>query len=149
MSAREHEWDLRFLELAKHISGWSKDPSTRTGAVIVDQDRRVVSVGFNGLPRGVEDTTERLWDREQKYKMMVHCDRNALLFARGSVSGCAMYAWPLGPCASCAAMIIQAGIRRVVSPPLPERLRERWGLDMGLTREMFKEVGIEWEEVRE
>ncbi len=81
------KWDKRFLELAKHVSLWSKDPSTKTGSVIVDQKRRVVSGGYNGLPIGVEDLDERLNNREIKYKMIVHCERNALLFANRDLGG--------------------------------------------------------------
>lgn len=147
MKRDPHWWDCWFLGLAKYVSTASKDPSTQTGAVIVDEKRRVVSTGYNGIPRGVDDSVERLWDRELKYRLIVHADRNALLFARGPVEGCTIYTWPFGPCVPCAAMLIQAGIRRVVSPPLPGALRDRWGSDMELTREMFKEANVEWEEV--
>ena len=140
-------WDRWFLGLAKYISTASKDPSTQAGVVIVDEGRRVVSTGYNGLPRGMEDSVERLWDRELKYRMTIHAEANAMLFTHGPVDGCSIYTWPFGPCSPCAARLIQAGIRRVVSPPLPESLRERWESDMELTREMFKEVGIEWGEV--
>ena len=64
------KWDVRFLELAKHISLWSKDPSTQVGCVVVGPDREIRSTGFNGLPRGLEDTEERLNNREIKYPMM-------------------------------------------------------------------------------
>ena len=67
------KWDLRFIELAKLVSTWSKDPSTQTGAVIVDPNRRVVSVGYNGFPIGVDDDPERYANRDLKYKMIVHC----------------------------------------------------------------------------
>jgi dCMP deaminase len=50
------KWDLRFLELAKHIAAWSKDPSTQVGCVVVGADREIRSTGFNGLPRGIEDS---------------------------------------------------------------------------------------------
>jgi dCMP deaminase len=85
---KKHIWDLRFLTLAKTVSTWSKDPSTKVGAVIVDKNRRVVSLGYNGFPKGVKDTIEKLEDREQKYKHMVHAERNAMLFANKSLKGC-------------------------------------------------------------
>src|SRR3989344_2191240 len=84
---RTEKWDRRFLALAEHVAQWSKDPSTKTGAVIVDPNNRVVSLGYNGFPRGVNDLPERLSNRELKYKIIVHCERNALLFARESVRG--------------------------------------------------------------
>src|ERR1700686_4396012 len=95
------KWDRRFLELAKHIASWSKDPSTQTGAVIVDQKRRIVSVGFNGLAQGVEDKPERLHNRDLKYNMFVHCERNAIIFATQSLAGCTIYVWPFMSCGEC------------------------------------------------
>ena len=73
------KWDLRFLEMARNAASWSKDPSTKVGAIIVDDDKRVISVGYNGFPKGVRDD-ERLDDRQEKYKIIVHAERNALLF---------------------------------------------------------------------
>ena len=58
------KWDVRFLELAKQIASWSKDPSTQVGCVVVGPDREIRSTGFNGLPRGIEDSEERLNNRE-------------------------------------------------------------------------------------
>ena len=77
------KWDKRFLELAKHISDWSKDPSTSTkvGCIVVGEDREIRSTGFNGFPRGIEDKTERLEDREQKYPMICHAEENAIMHA--------------------------------------------------------------------
>lgn len=148
VEARPSEkWDRRLLELARFVSSWSKDPSTQTGAVIADPRFRIVSVGYNGFPRGVEYSEARLSDRELKYKLIIHCERNALLFAQRSVEGCTLYTWPLSSCAPCAAMVIQAGIRRCVYPPLLDTLRERWGADVRLAGELFKEVGIECVEV--
>ena len=106
-------WDEWFLGLARYISTASKDPSTKVGAVVVDQDRRIVSAGYNGLPRGVEDTEDRLANREVKYKLILHAERNALLFAKQSLKGCCIYVWPMMPCGACASMIIQTGITRV------------------------------------
>ena len=136
-------WDSRFIELAKHISTWSKDPSTQVGAVIVDKDHRIVSLGFNGFARGVLDEPDRYADRETKYKMVVHAESNALIFARQDLRGTALYVWPFMPCASCAAKVIQAGICQVVAPPTPPELAERWAKDLELTRVMFHEAGVQ------
>jgi dCMP deaminase len=132
-------WSHRFLDLAEFLSNWSKDPSTKVGAVIVDDERRIVSTGYNGLARGVEDTWERLNNRELKYKIVVHAERNAIIFARQNLKGCTLFTWPFMPCAACAAMVIQAGIKEVVS------LRNdnpRWQDDFKLTEQMFKEAGV-------
>lgn len=133
------KWDNRFLELAKHIASWSKDPSTQTGAVIADQKRRVVSLGYNGLAQGVEDKPERLNNRDLKYKMFVHCERNAIIFARQPLDGCTLYTWPFMSCAACAALVIQAGIARVVAPVSEN---PRWLEDFKLSMDQFKEAGV-------
>lgn len=133
------KWDRRFIELAKFIASWSKDPSTQTGAVIVDDQRRVVSVGYNGLPMGVRDLPERLEVREVKYKIIVHCERNALLFARGPVNGFTLYTWPFMSCSTCAAMVIQSGIKRCVAPYSDN---PRWVEDFKLACQLFREAGV-------
>lgn len=132
-------WDYRFLDLARYIGTWSKDPSTKVGAVIVSPHKRVISTGFNGLPSGVEDTIERLHNRELKYQMIVHAERNAILDARQSVRGFGIYVWPMMPCAVCATMIIQAGLAEVVAPVSDN---PRWVESFQLTREMFREAGV-------
>ena len=131
-------WDDRFLELATVISSWSKDPSTQVGAVIVDDDNRVISIGYNGFPKGIKDD-HRLSNRDLKYEMIVHAEANALLFANAPVKGCTIYTWPFQPCSRCAALIIQAGIRRVVSV---ESKDQKWSSSFQLSSDMFCEVGI-------
>lgn len=138
------KWDTRFLALAEHIAGWSKDTSTQTGAVIVSPNKRVVSVGFNGLPQGVEDSSERLNNRQLKYQLILHCEMNAIIFTRESLLGCMLYTWPLASCSNCAAAVIQAGIWRCVAPTLPEGLKERWQESLELTRQLYHEAGIEF-----
>jgi dCMP deaminase len=137
---RQEKWDRRFVELSKFIAQWSLDPSTKTGSVITDPKRRVISVGYNGLAQGVEDLPERLNNREIKYKIIVHCERNALLFANRSVEGCTLYTWPFMSCSTCASMVIQAGIKRVVAPWSDN---ERWIAEFELSKQMFKEAGVE------
>lgn len=139
MAVSNEKWDRRFLELAEFVAKWSKDPSTKTGAIIVDPNNRIVSVGYNGFPRGVNDSPERLENREVKYKIVVHCERNALLFARGPVVGCRLYTWPFMSCAPCAAMVIQAGIVEVVAPVSDN---PRWKDDFDLAQTLFSEGGV-------
>ena len=76
------KWELRYLEMAKLVSTWSKDPSTKVGAVIVDSDNTVISVGFNGLPRRIQDTDQRLNNRDIKLKMIIHAEINAIITAK-------------------------------------------------------------------
>lgn len=135
----QEKWDKRFLQMAELTASWSLDPSTKTGAVIVDPKRRIVSLGYNGLPQGIADTPERLNVRELKYKIIVHCERNAIIFANRDLSGCTLYTWPFMSCATCAAMVIQAGIIRVVAPASDN---PRWAEDFKLSTELFNEAGL-------
>jgi dCMP deaminase len=131
-------WDKRFLELAEHVAQWSKDPRTKVGAVIVDEKKRVVSVGYNGFPRGVFDSDERYEDRDTKLLFVAHAERNALDNAPLQVDGCTMYV-PLLPCNECAKSIIQKGITRVVTYN-PTRDGSMFNWDV--TIKMFKESGV-------
>lgn len=117
------KWDRRFLDMAELVASWSKDPSTKVGAVIVRPDKTVCSVGFNGFPRGVPDAEEWLLDRATKYAYTVHAEMNAILTANEPVRGATIYT-TFHPCASCAAAIVQVGIVRVVV--LADATPERW-----------------------
>ena len=142
------KWDKRYLSLAEFVAQWSKDPSTKTGAVICDPSKRIISLGYNGFPIGVDDSPERLNNREVKYQMIVHCERNAIIFARQNLEGCTLYTWPFASCSACAGMVIQTGIKRVVYPKLTDPgLIERWGKSLELTYQMFDEAGLERVEI--
>lgn len=132
------KWDNRFLDLAKLISTWSKDPSTQVGAVIVDNDNRVVSVGYNGFPQKISDN-DRLEKREEKYNIIVHAEANALLFANKSVNGFTLYTYPFQPCSKCASLIIQSGIKRVVTIINDD---DRWAENFCIARRLLAEANI-------
>lgn len=135
------KWDRRFLGMAQYIATWSKDPSTQCGSVIT-QGKRIVSLGFNGLPSGVEDHPERLHSREVKYEMILHAEVNALMFAGRDLQDCTIYVWPMPPCPRCMAQIVQSGIKRVVSVPLSHDHSERWGKGLEVSKTMCKDAGV-------
>jgi len=140
-----NKWDLRFIDLAEHIAKWSKDPSTQVGAVIVRPDKTIASVGYNGFPRGTDDSDHLYEDKEVKYARVVHAEINALLSASGqSLHGCTVYVSPLYPCPQCAAALIQAGIVRVVA-----RLSNRpdWMKRFEISMQLLKEANVEVETV--
>jgi len=140
------DWDSRFLSLAAQVAEWSKDPSTKCGAVVVRPDRTVASLGYNGFPRGVEDAPKLLNNREEKYKRVVHAEMNALLFCQEHVRrGYVLYTWPFLPCCRCAAHVIQKGIGRVVAPGGNGPLWDRH--DVTLSRALFAEASVAVEEV--
>lgn len=137
------KWDSRFLALAEAIATWSKDPSTRVGAVIVRPDRTIASIGFNGFPRGVEDSVERYADRPTKYAMVVHAEANAIVNAREPLHGYTFYC-TLFPCSSCASLIIQAGITDVYSlMPAADQI-DRWKDSWKTSETMFNEANVGW-----
>lgn len=136
-----NKWDCRMLGIASLVATWSKDPSTGVGAVIVDEKNRVVSMGFNGFPRSVRDDDQILNNRDEKLRRTIHAEANAILFAGRSVEGCTIYVTH-PPCAKCAATIIQAGIRRVVSRPPWNSFTERWADDIRSAAEMFAEADV-------
>ena len=137
------KWDKRFLALASHSAGWSKDPSTQVGCVVVGPDREIRSTGFNGFPRGIEDSIARLENRELKYPLICHAEENAIMHAARigiSLKGCTAYVtWP--PCSRCARSLIQAGVDEVVYPAESE-IPERWGDDFEIATSMMNEAGL-------
>lgn len=136
-------WDEKYLGLAKYISTWSKDPSTKVGAVIVSPENYIVSLGYNGFPKGFPDEDKYLNDRELKYKLTVHAEANAMASSRNA-KGCTIYVFPFLPCTRCASEIVQYGISRVVSP---KSENERWVEEWKLTRQIFSECKVLWDEV--
>jgi dCMP deaminase len=142
------QWDMRFLDLARTVSMWSKDPSTKVGAVIVRPDKTVLSLGFNGFPRGCDDHPDIYAERERKYMRVVHAEVNAVLTAPERAAGCTVYVWPPaaepGTCANCAGAMIQAGIKRVVHV-YAEGLafNERWLASYAEAMAMYAEAQVE------
>jgi len=125
------------MGLARYISGESKDPSTQVGCAVLDPKGRVMGLGYNGFPRGIQDD-ERLGDRAKKYPMIVHAEANAILNARGGVEGGTLFCTAV-PCSTCAGLIIQAGIVEVVSNFM---IIGRWDESQLIAFEMFDEAGI-------
>lgn len=134
-------WSLRYLGLARHVASWSKDPSSKVGSVIVRPDNSIVSTGFNGFPRGVSDTPERLNNRDVKYPLVVHAEMNALSFAREDVRGYTLYCTH-PPCSVCAGLIIQNGIQYVVCEEPTPAMVKRWGVSFTYMKTMFEEAMV-------
>lgn len=137
------KWNQRWLDVAEMVATWSKDPSTKVGAVLFhSQDNVPLAFGYNGLARGVSDDDNRLQNRELKYSLTVHAEANALLNALRSgatVKGSTlMVTHP--PCTACAALIIQAGVSHVMYKAPNEDYLSRW--DTRLSDEMFAEAGV-------
>lgn len=156
-------WDRRFLNIAREVSSWSKDPSTQVGAVLVNEWRRIISTGYNGLPANLPDDQDKLLDRNYKLENIIHAEVNCLnnltddpLEIHNGVPlvklhelvdiapNCTMYTYPLLPCPKCANIIAVTGITRVVSILPDYSLEGRWRLQE--SRNIFYSTGIECEE---
>ena len=136
------KWDFRFLRLAREVSTWSKDPSTKIGAVAC-KDKRILSMGYNGFPSGIEDTNDRLENKEQKYKFVVHGEMNCIYNATlngVSLKSATMYVYGLPICNECAKGIIQVGINRVVM--CFTDASQKWQTSFLTSKTMFEESGI-------
>ena len=141
----DNKWDGRFVELASHIAKWSKDPSTKCGAVIVRSDKTIASVGYNGFPRGLDDSGKLYDNRSVKYDRVIHAEMNAILNASESLKGHTLYTWPLPTCSRCAVHVIQSGIVRVVFPKLVTKEEiGRWGDSVQNALDYYKEANVEY-----
>lgn len=139
-----NQWHVRFLELAKHVSEWSKD-TTKVGAIIADPDtHQVLGIGYNGFPRNVEDLSERYKDNELKLKLVVHAEVNAILNAK-SAKGAYMYVYPTfmmpASCPECAKLIVQSGIKRLYYYRT-ESISEKWQDLAKYSRIILEEGGV-------
>ena len=129
MARRDHlSWDDYFMSVAMLSAQRSKDPSTQVGACIVNADRKIVGIGYNGFPIGCDDDSLP-WTRESedplqtKYPYVCHAEMNAIMNAHADLKGCTIYV-DLFPCNECAKLIIQSGIRKVVY--LHDKYHDDW-----------------------
>lgn len=151
-------WDRHFLERCILNARMSKDPRTQIGCVIVGPHHEQRADGFNGFPRGIEDTSERLNDRDMKMRLIVHAERNAICNAARigtPLLGSTLYlaatdntgmVWGGPPCTACVIELIQAGIASVVSFPV-KPVPSKWHEDLAFAREVLAEAGILYREV--
>ena len=138
------KWDMRFMNVAREISTWSKDPSKQIGAVAVNSDRRILATGYNGFPKGIEDTPERYENRELKYSLVVHAEMNCIYnatFNGISLKDATLYVWGLPVCSDCAKGIIQVGINRIVMAT--SDVPGKWSDSFEKSRTMFEEANVE------
>jgi dCMP deaminase len=139
------DWDKRYIDLADFISQWSKDKSTKVGSVIVDEENHdIVSIGYNGFPRGCDDTKEERHLRPAKYWYTEHSERNCIYNASRngkSTNGKIMYV-QFFPCVDCARGIIQSGIKRLITTE-PDFNNPRWGESAKIAKELLDECGVE------
>ena len=113
MATSQKEWDEYFLKIAETVALKSKDPSSKMGCVIVDPKKRVISVGYNGMIQGADESKMTLSERPMKYHFVIHSEMNALLYAHKDLTGCTIYNMT-ATCDNCLKHCLQAGIKRFV-----------------------------------
>jgi dCMP deaminase len=144
------KWDERYMDIAKRIAAWSKDPSRKIGAVAVGSKGQILSQGYNGFPRGILDSTDRYQNRERKYQLVVHAEMNVIFnatFNGVSLDGASLYVYGLPVCSECSKGIIQVGVKRVVILT-DDAVPDIWTNSFKITSEMLSEAGVEWQWVQ-
>ena len=137
-------WGDKYIKLAKQISTWSKDPSTKVGAVVIGEHGQLLSQGYNGFPRGIHDTDDRLNNRERKYELVVHAEMNAIYNASltgVSLKNSTLYVYGLPICNECAKGIIQVGIKKVVAMR-PQIYNSEWDKSNKNAEALFREAEV-------
>jgi dCMP deaminase len=138
-------WNTRYMAMAKEISLWSKDPNTKVGAVAVGTKGQILSQGYNGFPRGIFDTEERLNDRPTKYKYVVHAEMNVIYnatYSGVSLDGAKLFVYGLPVCNECCKGIIQVGIKEVYVAQECIDIRPMWFESWMQSLDMFNESGV-------
>jgi dCMP deaminase len=136
--SHSQKWQHRYLDVADLMASWSKDPSTKCGAVLVSADGKIVSTGYNGFPKGLDDSL--MADREYKAPRVIHAERNALANARQDVRGMTLYV--THPCCPiCANLISAFGLAAVVC-----RDNTDFGVryEQSITEQILRDAGIEF-----
>lgn len=110
---KQTEWDEYFMNIAEAVAAKSKDPSSKMGCVVVDKNKRVVSLGYNGMIQGADESKMTLSERPMKYYFAIHSEMNAVLFAKRDLKGCTIYN-QMATCENCLKYCLQAGIKRFV-----------------------------------
>jgi len=138
-----NKWDIRWLQLAQFISNWSKDPSTKVGAVVAI-GKEEISKGYNGFARGENDHPLLYKDREYKYKHILHAEDNALERAEGyDLSEATFYTWPCQPCAVCTQKLIDKGVKRIVTVAPTQDMLDRWKDSFEESQKLLDSAGVE------
>ena len=131
------------MKLAKEVSTWSKDPSTKIGSVAVSNKKQILSLGYNGFPSKIKDD-DRLFDRPEKLKLVIHSEMNLILNALKngvSLDNAAIFVYNLPICSSCAKHVIQSGISEIYLS-FPKDIKEMWIEESTISYNLFKEANI-------
>lgn len=137
---KSERWDHYGIREARLSASMSKDPSKQVGACVLRPDGSIATKGWNGFPRGCDDNPEIYSDKSRKLMRTVHAEANAIVSAYAPLHGCTIYVTPMQPCSSCAGLIIQSGITRVVTDQINHS--KRWEQEFAEAKLMFDEAGV-------
>jgi dCMP deaminase len=140
---------IKYYKLAREMADlFSKDPSTKVGSIFLAPESLMIrTCGFNGMPRGIDETRSERWERPGKYLWCEHSERNAIYNAAREGVGLegSIAVVTLMPCVDCARALIQVGVKTLVTvrPDMSDEKWARWGESFAVAREMFEEVGLD------
>lgn len=143
MNIKSEKWLNRFMKIAEDVSEWSKDPSSKIGAVIISNTGRILATGYNGFSSRFNDTEDLYQNREFKYSRIIHAEMNALINALNygiNIDNSLLFVYGLPVCNECAKIISNTNIKTVV---MKYKHSEKWEESFKITKEIFKECGIE------
>ena len=141
-----------FINIAKEVSNFSKDPRRKIGAISVDNDKKILSTGYNGFPRGILDSEEDWNNREIKNKFVVHAEANMVYnatYTGVSLKDSTIYVYGLPVCSNCALSLIQSGVKKVIYYHDYIEGDEKWIESFKETQKLFTLAGIEVEKFTE
>lgn len=136
----ENKWNLRFMRIAREVASWSKDPGHKVGAVITSPNHHIISTGYNGVPKGIDEPEDEI----RRVSITIHAEVNAVMHGLASgqeLRGSSMYIYQLAPCASCASLIIQNGISKVFLLQKGDSASS-WIKSQEVAAEFFKKAGV-------
>ena len=148
MPMDRQKWHYRYLNLAKEVAKWSKDPSSQIGAVAIGNKGQVLAQGYNGFPRGIRHSASRLNNKETKYKYIVHAEQNLIYNATYNgvcLEDSEVYVSGLPVCSECAKGLIQVGVKQVIMPSPPEDTPGKWLESWELSKALFSECKVQWQ----
>jgi dCMP deaminase len=146
------KWDGRFLGIARSISSWSKDPSTKVGALAVNVERKMIAQGYNGFPKGCDDSSLFYSNRESKYARIIHAETNVICNACNSRVGlhsATIYIYGMYPCPECIKLLAQVHVARIVFQLGETQNLEKWKVGFETSKSLMRELHIGYTHYKE
>lgn len=145
------KWDDRIFDIAQSVATWSKDPSTKVACVAVDDSHRILSTGYNGFPRNIDDSPSRLTNRETKLIFTSHAEKNCIYnacFHGISLNDSSVYVYGCPICFECAKGLVQVGVKSIKAKYPESYMKTEWyKQSQNISKTIFKEAGVNYNEI--